>query len=301
MEGSRQQPRLNAARIERAGSRHVRRAVFAVALGPLLALICGLVLARVHLGFWFSRPALSPLVSNAASVHTLTHIERTYQVPSWIIRPIEDPAGFLSAKGHPTHAHGWLLERVVEALFNRNLLAPSRPAIPVPKAQAIQHQVDTSGWLAPRSKGASAAWYTAIVAELTAADGRELTLVAVRHDQPSNQSYVYPYTELVLERLPDGSLGRLVYRRSFSFDVVRNERWAWIEFSARAAFITVPVAMVVGAVFFALAIRQRYRRRHGHCYRCNYDLSGLLADNPVLTCPECGSAVARSGARADST
>jgi hypothetical protein len=36
------------------------------------------------------------------------------------------------------------------------------------------------------------------------------------------------------------------------------------------------------------AIRRWRRRRRGRCAGCGYDLAGLVVDNGVRTCPECG-------------
>jgi hypothetical protein len=278
--------------VERPGSRSVRRAVIALICGLVVTPVGGLCLSRWYWGHWVSRPDLSSLVAEARSVQSLTHFVRSAE-----FGPLYDPRTIVAtARTHPEYPYYFLIERVVASFLDRGLLDPVPPSAPIDAA--LLKELWPGNWLATASPGYRATVDRYIIAELIDRDGRRLLLLAVLQGQVSNDHFAY--SELVFEQNTDGTRGQLLDQRRFYFDVAGMEGATWIGFAMMLAILTVPLSSCVALVFFVRAYRDCRRWRAGHCFRCNYDVSGLPATSNILKCPECGSLLARSGARAAS-
>jgi hypothetical protein len=283
--------------VERPGMRHLKRAVLVLMMIPFAAILAGAGIQRWYWGYWWERPALSPLVAQSSQVRSLTSLYENYSsgvFAGWTIGPVTDPEHVLrEARKWPEAKYYWLKERVLESLVTRALVQGTAPALSSPAAASLRDQFIKGPWLAQPHRGYKADWEDGLIVELTDQSGRRVVAFAVRQGEVSNDHRAY--TEAVFEQESDGSMGRLLDYRQFYFDVAGLEGANLIGFILLSAVPLVAVGVSISAAFLVLMIRDMRRCARGCCSRCGYALSGLMGDSPEVICPECGFFVPRRG------
>lgn len=91
-----------------------------------------------------------------------------------------------------------------------------------------------------------------------------------------------PSPQMPIEFVSDFRIPRII---AFSGTLCGRVFTADIKFHP---LLPVPFLAAYPALYFLIAGLRRFRRRPGHCLKCDYDLTG----NESGVCPECGTAIA---------